>query len=89
MGMERDAALAELSARLDRMEAALERASRPSREFLDTPEAARFVGLSRGTLEEMRSQGGGPAYHKVGRRVVYAVRDLRDFLAARRTEPLR
>jgi len=44
--------------------------------FLRTPEAARFLGLSNRTLEKHRTYGTGPAYRKLGGRVVYAVTDL-------------
>ena len=44
--------------------------------YLRTPEAARFLGLSSRTLEKHRSYGTGPAYRKLGARVVYALDDL-------------
>jgi predicted DNA-binding transcriptional regulator AlpA len=44
--------------------------------FLRTPEAARFLGLSDRTLEKHRTYGTGPAYRKLGGRVVYALDDL-------------
>lgn len=44
--------------------------------FLRTPEAARFLGLSSRTLEKHRTYGTGPAYRKLGGRVVYALEDL-------------
>jgi predicted DNA-binding transcriptional regulator AlpA len=44
--------------------------------FLRTPEAARFLGLSGRTLEKHRTFGTGPAYKKIGGRVVYALSDL-------------
>lgn len=44
--------------------------------FLRTPEAARFLGLSGRTLEKHRTYGTGPAYRKLGGRVVYAIDDL-------------
>jgi len=44
--------------------------------FLRTPEAARFLGLSDRTLEKHRTYGTGPAYRKLGGRVVYALEDL-------------
>lgn len=44
--------------------------------FLRTPEAARFLSLSGRTLEKHRTYGTGPAYRKLGGRVVYAVEDL-------------
>jgi predicted DNA-binding transcriptional regulator AlpA len=45
--------------------------------FLRTTEAARFLGLSGRTLEKHRTYGTGPAYRKLGGRVVYAVDDLK------------
>lgn len=44
--------------------------------YLRTPEAARFLGLSGGTLEKHRVFGTGPRYRKIGGRVVYALADL-------------
>lgn len=49
--------------------------SMPSR-YLRTPEAARFLALSSRTLEKHRTYGTGPAYKKLGGRVVYALEDL-------------
>ena len=45
--------------------------------FLRTPEAADFLGLSSRTLEKHRTYGTGPAYGKLGGRVVYALDDLK------------
>ncbi|WP_370198120.1 helix-turn-helix transcriptional regulator [Roseibium sp.] len=44
--------------------------------YLRTPEAARFLGLSSRTLEKHRTYGTGPAYRKLGGRVVYSLEDL-------------
>lgn len=44
--------------------------------YLRTPEAARFLGLSGRTLEKHRTYGTGPAFKKLGGRVVYALADL-------------
>jgi hypothetical protein len=44
--------------------------------FLKTSEAARFLSLSGRTLEKHRTYGTGPAYRKIGGRVVYSVEDL-------------
>ena len=44
--------------------------------YLRTPEAARFLGLSGRTLEKHRTYGTGPAYRKLGGRIVYTVGDL-------------
>ena len=44
--------------------------------YLRTPEAARFLGLSGRTLEKHRTYGTGPAYRKLGGRVVYSMEDL-------------
>ena len=45
--------------------------------FLRTPEAADFLCLSSRTLEKHRTYGTGPAYRKLGGRVVYALDDLK------------
>jgi hypothetical protein len=45
--------------------------------YLRTTEAARFLALSPRTLEKHRIYGTGPAYRKIGGRVVYAVADLK------------
>lgn len=71
--------------RLDRIERSL---SAPPREFLDTATAAEFLGLSTQQLEVWRMRGGGPAVHRVGRKCLYAVSDLREFMASLRQEPL-
>ena len=44
--------------------------------YLRTPEAARFLSLSGRTLEKHRTYGTGPAYRKIGGRVVYSLEDL-------------
>ena len=43
---------------------------------LPTREAANYLGLSHRTLEGMRCRGGGPAFLKLGRRVLYRQADL-------------
>jgi predicted DNA-binding transcriptional regulator AlpA len=52
-----------------------------SRRFLRTKEAAEFLSLSARTLEKHRTYGTGPAYRKLGGRVVYAVDDLEAWAA--------
>jgi len=49
--------------------------------FLRTPEAAHFLGLSGRTLEKHRTYGTGPAYRKLGGRVVYVLEDLQSWAA--------
>ncbi|MBI1685182.1 helix-turn-helix transcriptional regulator [Caulobacter hibisci] len=44
--------------------------------FIRTQQAALFLGLSHRTLEKHRTFGTGPAYRKLGGRVVYALEDL-------------
>lgn len=44
--------------------------------YLRTKEAAEFLSLSARTLEKHRTYGTGPAYRKLGGRVVYAIEDL-------------
>lgn len=54
-------------------------------QVLATPAAATFVGLAESTLEKLRVSGSGPPYCKLGRRVVYRVGDLIDWLEASKT----
>lgn len=52
---------------------------------LSTADAARYLGgVSPRTLESWRLRGKGPAWVKVGDRVVYLVSDLDAFLASGR-----
>jgi excisionase family DNA binding protein len=44
--------------------------------FLNTDQAAFYVGLSRRTLEKMRTDGVGPTYRKHGSYVRYHIEDL-------------
>ena len=47
--------------------------------FLNTDQAAFYVGLSRRTLEKMRIVGGGPRFRKHGRYVRYHIDDLENW----------
>lgn len=67
----------ETLSRLDRIEAGLRT---PPREYLDTEAAADFTSISAVQLAEWRSRGGGPRYIKMGRKVLYRVSDLREFV---------
>jgi predicted DNA-binding transcriptional regulator AlpA len=51
---------------------------------LRTREAAKYVGLSKSTLDKFRLEGGGPVYIKLGRAVVYDAADLDAWCAASR-----
>jgi hypothetical protein len=51
---------------------------------LDTAAAAKLTGLAVATLAKLRCTGGGPAYLKLGRKVVYRASDLAFWLGARR-----
>ena len=53
------------------------------RVFLDTPEAANYLGLQSSTLEAWRCRGGGPAFVKLGRLVRYRHADLDAFIEDR------
>jgi hypothetical protein len=59
--------------------------SKEARLNYDSVEAADYLGVSRGWLAKLRKAGyGGPAWHKLGRRVVYRRADLDAWLADRR-----
>ena len=50
---------------------------------LGNADAARYLGLSPHWLNQLRSRGSSdqPRYHKVGKRVLYRIADLDDWLA--------
>jgi predicted DNA-binding transcriptional regulator AlpA len=54
------------------------------RKMLNAPEAAIYCGSSASTFAKLRLYGGGPAYVKIGRRVVYDPADLDLWLASHR-----
>jgi hypothetical protein len=47
--------------------------------FLNTAQAAFYIGLSHRTLEKMRTRGAGPRYRKHGSFVRYHITDLDDW----------
>lgn len=51
---------------------------------LDTEGAAAYCGVGKSTLEKLRLTGGGPAYLKPTRSVVYQVSDLDAWLDSSR-----
>jgi hypothetical protein len=54
------------------------------RNMLTTAAAAAYCGSSASTFAKLRVYGGGPAYVKLGRRVVYDPNDLECWLATLR-----
>ena len=87
--MSEAAGLSEALSRLEVVTQELSKLQQHPREYLGVEATAEFLGLSKVQLDEWRSRNtGGPAFHKVGRRVVYAISDLRAVMAANRKEPL-
>ena len=52
-------------------------------ELLNQREAADFLRLSPRTLERLRVVSGGPLFARLGRRVVYRLSDLENWIAER------
>ena len=52
--------------------------------LVTTREAAQRLGLATGTLCNLRSRGGGPAFVRLGRAIRYAVEDLEEFVSRNR-----
>jgi len=50
---------------------------------LTAGEAAKLLGLAPSTLAKLRLNGNGPLYCKLGRRVVYRLADLEQWLQSR------
>lgn len=80
----------QIMARLDRIETLLLDLDEvtSTREYLNIDEAATFIGVSRQTLDKWRMEASGPAVHRVGRRVLYSISDLREFMGKMRCESL-
>ena len=51
---------------------------------VNNSDAARHLGLSESTLNKLRLTGAGPVYIKLGRRVLYNVMDLDQWLERHR-----
>ncbi|TAA11258.1 DNA-binding protein [Pseudoxanthomonas winnipegensis] len=49
-------------------------------ERLTGNDAAKYLGLSKSTLEKMRHEGRGPRYLKIGGRVFYRRPDLDEYI---------
>ena len=56
----------------------------PQDEWFRPPEAAAYLKSTTSTLAKKRLKGNGPTYTKFGRIVLYAKRDLDEFLVSRR-----
>ena len=54
---------------------------------LDEIGAAARLGIAPATLRNIRSQGRGPRYSRVGRRIVYRIRDVEAYLDAHAVDP--
>ena len=54
---------------------------------VDERGAAALLGIAPATLRNSRSRGRGPKYCRVGRRVVYRVRDIDAYLEAHAVDP--
>ena len=52
-------------------------------DVFNTIQAARYLGLSKPTLERFRTLGGGPKYAKLGAAVRYRKTDLDEWLESR------
>ena len=55
-----------------------------NRRYLNTQQAADYLGISPKTLTKMRISGDGPRYSKARRRVIYDVADLDAWVEARK-----
>ena len=52
--------------------------------YMNTREAAAWLGLSPRTLDRYRVSGEGPAFHRFGSRVRYLLADLEEWASVRR-----
>jgi len=56
-------------------------------QLVSSKQAARALGIPEGTLRYWRCIGSGPAWVKLGRRALYSVDDLVEFIARGRRKP--
>ena len=56
-------------------------------QLLSSKQTARVLGIPEGTLRYWRCIGSGPAWVKLGRRTLYSVADLVEFIARGRRNP--
>ena len=65
----------------------------PTRRWLRVTAAAAYLGVGVGTLNKLRTYGGGPRYAKCGHVVIYDIFDLDAWAAERKvrstSEPVR
>lgn len=54
------------------------------RHLVDTPTAARFLTVTRFCLYNYRAEGSGPPFHRYGRRLYYALEELKDWAEQQR-----
>jgi predicted DNA-binding transcriptional regulator AlpA len=54
--------------------------------YLSVREAAALLSLSKSWLDKRRIYGGGPPFHRLGRRVVYRLSDLVAWASAHRQQ---
>ena len=52
--------------------------------YMDTQQAATYLGVSRRSLEKWRLTGAGPVFRRFGRRRLYNVADLESWAASRK-----
>ncbi|SMX37441.1 helix-turn-helix transcriptional regulator [Maliponia aquimaris] len=55
-----------------------------SAKFLIEPELAKRWKKTRRTIQRMRSNGSGPAYHRIGGSILYKIEDVEAYEAAAR-----
>ena len=59
----------------------------PERRFVESRAAERRTGIPETTLRNWRSQGRGPRYVRVGRRVYYDISVLDEWMLSQTVEP--
>ena len=55
--------------------------------LLSTPAAARFLAIGSGTLANWRLDNKGPKYLRAGRKILYDIRDLNEWIETQKIDP--
>lgn len=56
----------------------------PPKTYLNAEETGRHIGTAVQTLARWRCEGGGPPFFRVGRKIMYGLKDLTAWMNARR-----
>jgi hypothetical protein len=58
----------------------------PGKRLLSSVETAKLLRTTQGALANLRCQGRGPTFYRIGRRILYDINDINEFIDNHRVE---